>query len=116
MSVSVDVKPESYPNPINLKSQGLIPVGLLGGAEFSVANVDLSTVQFHPMDRCEQAVAPKKSAFTDINHDGYTDIIFHFATQEVRFQPGDSSACLHGTLLDTGRHFCGHDTVMIKGE
>jgi len=113
--VTIDIKPGGYPNPINPNSAGLTPVALLGSATFDVASVDTGTVTFHPMGRCEQAVPPKRLAFTDVNNDGYTDILFHFKTRDVGFQPGDTAACLHGTLLETGEHFCGHDDIVIVG-
>ena len=112
IEATIDVRPGSYPNPINLGSQGVVPVALLGNAVFDVATVDMSTVLFHPMGRCEQAAAPQRYALTDVNSDGYPDLIFHFVTQEVGFQPGDTAACLHGTLF-TGEHFCGHDAISI---
>jgi len=87
---------------------------LLGSDTFDVSAVDPSTVRFHPMGRCEQAAAPARYALTDVNGDGYTDLILHFRTQEVGFQPEDTAACLHG-YLSNGKHFCGHDTVIIIG-
>lgn len=115
ISVTIDVKPGSCPNPINLKSEGLLPVALLGSAEFNVIDVELSTVQLHPMDRCEQAVAPVRYAFADVDGDGFVDIVFHFVAKEVGFQPGDTGACLHGTLEGSGQHFCGHDAIVVIG-
>ena len=112
--VTIDVKPGGYPNPINLKSGGVIPVALLGSATFDVTGVNLGTVGIHPMERPEEAVAPVRYAFSDVNNDGYMDIIFHFMTQETSFQPGDTAACLHGEL-NSGEHFCGHNTVVIIG-
>lgn len=112
--VTIDIKPGSYPNPVNLKSEGLIPVALLGSTTLNVANVDLGTIGFHPMGRCEQAIEPARYRFTDVNGDDYTDIIFHFEAQEVGFQPEDTGACLHG-ILKSGEHFCGHDSVVIIG-
>ena len=111
---NIDIKPGSFPNPVNLKSEGIIPVALLGSPTFDVANVDLLTVGFHPMSRCDQPAAPVKYSFSDVNRDGYGDITFHFKTQDIGFQPGDTAACLHGNLA-TGEHFCGHDAVSIVG-
>ena len=112
--VTIDVKPGSYPNPVNLKSEGLVPVALLGSGTFDVYNVDPGTIEFHPMGRCEQVVAPVRYAFEDVNQDGYVDTVFHFKTQEAGFQAGDTEACLHGNL-NSGQHFCGHDTIVIIG-
>jgi hypothetical protein len=66
----------------------------------------------HPEDRCEEVVAPVKFSFTDVNKDGFTDIVFQFKTAELTLQVGDTEACLHG---DIGvQHFCGHDEVIVK--
>jgi hypothetical protein len=111
---TIDAKPGSDPNAINLRSEGLIPVALLGSATFSVVSVDPTTVRLHPMGRCEQAAAPVKQASRDVNQDGYTDIIFHFIVKNVGLQPGDTAVCLHGYLY-SGMHFCGHDEVVIVG-
>ena len=111
---TIDIRPGGYPNPVNLRSEGLVPVALLGSETFDVYSVDLSTVRFHPMGRCEQAATAVKHVFTDVNKDGYGDILFHFVTGEVGFQAGDTAACLHGDLTG-GQHFCGHDAIVVVG-
>lgn len=114
ISVMIDVKPGTFPNAVNLKSKGLVPVALLGSDTFDVYNVDPGTVGLHPMGRCEQMAAPVRYAFEDVNKDGYTDTVFHFKIQETGLQAGDTEACLHGNLTG-GQHFCGHDSVVILG-
>jgi len=110
--VNVDVKPGSYPNVINLKSKGLVPVALLGGPDFSVSAVDGGTVGFGRMH--EAGAAPIRFAFEDVNLDGFMDMVFKFEARATGLQPGDIEACLHGMLL-SGEHFCGHDAVIVIG-
>ena len=43
--VDVDIKPTSCPNPLNVKSGGVLPVAILGTEDFDVAEIDASTVQ-----------------------------------------------------------------------
>ena len=43
-TVDIDIKPTSCPNPLNVKSKGVLPVAILGTASFDVNDVDVSTV------------------------------------------------------------------------
>ena len=115
--VTIDVKPGGFPNPINLKSNGVIPVALFGAADFNVRDVIIGTVGLHPHDRPAGAIPPVRYAFEDVNKDGFMDIIFQFSTQALAplLQPGDTILCLHGNNPNvTPNHFCGMDTVVIK--
>jgi len=115
MHANIDVKPGSFPNAINIRSNGVVPVALFGSAEFDVHGVDVSTVRFGPMHHHDHqaGAAPRKYAFEDVNGDGYLDMIFHFETKAIGLQTGDTEACLHGE--HDGHHFCGHDSVKVIG-
>jgi len=39
LEVLVDIKPGSYPNPLNVKSKGVLPVAILGTTAFDVSDV-----------------------------------------------------------------------------
>ena len=80
MHVEIDIKPGSYPNSINIRSNGKVPVALFGSDMFDVTSVDIASVRLHPMDRPEGGAPVSKFAYTDLNSDGYLDIIFHFST------------------------------------
>lgn len=112
MHVSIDVKPGSYPNPINLKSKGLIPVALFGNAEFDVSQVNTASVTFGPIHHMDTGALAVKFRSEDVNLDGYPDMLFFFKPVATGLQPSDTTACLHGTLSD-GSHFCGHDEVRV---
>ena len=113
--VNIDVKPGSFPNAINMRSNGVVPVALLGSAEFDVHGVDTRTVTFGPMHHHEHGggTAALRYAFEDVNGDGYMDLIFHFATRATGLTSSDTEACLHGE--HEGHHFCGHDSVKVIG-
>jgi hypothetical protein len=112
LHVGVDIKPGSFPNTINLKSNGSVPVALLGSADFDVASVNLDTVRFGQMHEMESGAWALRSAPQDVNGDGYMDIVFHFKIKETGLESSDTMACLHGMTLG-GEQFCGHDAVKI---
>jgi len=103
--VRVDIRPGSDVNPINPSSQGVIPVALLGGADFNVDNVDVATLRFGPG---AAVPAHKQGAhFEDVNADGFTDLVSHFRTQQTGIQSSDSEACLSfDTLAGTAYQGC----------
>jgi len=115
IQASIDIKPGSYPNAINITSNGVIPVALLGSATFDVYTVDINTVEFGPMSQHMHGAGarPVRYAYEDVNNDGLVDLIFNFKTQDTGLQRDDTEACLHGTFV--GGHFCGHDTVKVIG-
>ena len=57
--VAIDIKPGSCPNPFNLDSRGVLPVAVLGGADFDVASVDPATLRL-------EGVAPLRWAREDV--------------------------------------------------
>ena len=88
--VPLDVKPRSCPNPLNVRSRGLLPVAILGTADFNIGDVDRTTLLL-------EGVAPKMMAFGDVatpfegepcdchelGPDGYMDLTIKFRRQEI---------------------------------
>jgi len=84
--VAIDIKPGSCPNPLNVKSQGVLPVAILGTESFDVTQVDPATVKL-------EGVAPLRWAIEDVatpsvecntfGPDGYLDLTLKFDTQEI---------------------------------
>ena len=48
LEVSVDVKPQSCPNPISLKSKGVLPVAILGTDILDVCDVNMASLELIP--------------------------------------------------------------------
>lgn len=124
--VDVDVLPT-----INLKSQGVIPVRLLGDACFDVTEIDPFSVRFGPAgagiahpkafghlggdsshDDSGMDDSSGDDHLGDADADGVRDLVLHFRTQATGIQPGDTKACLEGQTVD-GRNFYGCDWIRI---
>jgi hypothetical protein len=124
---ALDIKPTSCPNPLNPKSQGVLPVAILGLGDTDVNDIDVSTVLL-------EGVAPLRSHVNDVagpyegelcgcttdGPDGFDDLTLKFATQDIvaavgPVVPGDEIALtLTGQLVD-GREFELSDCMVIVG-
>jgi len=128
VSVPFDIKPGSCENPFNMKSKGVLPVAILGSADFDVATIDPASLRLegvkakmtaldHVMDvtgsACDPACAP-------LPNDDYMDMVAKFASTSVAealygASIGEPiSLRLTGNFLD-GRPFDAVDCVQIVG-
>jgi hypothetical protein len=107
LEIKIDIKPGSDSNPINLNSNGVIPVAILTDNDFDASTADVSTVLFGPSE-----AEPVHYAMEDVDHDGDADMILHFRTQEVGLEQQDTEAILIGQTMD-GIYFIGKDVVRI---
>lgn len=105
IAVSIDIKPGSYPNSINLGSRGVVPVAILTADAFDASIVDPATVVF-------AGAAPLRWAMEDVDYDGDLDLLFHFKTQELDLDMDSTEATLTGETFD-GMLIEGTDTVNI---
>jgi len=105
--IDVDVKPGSDRNPINVGSRGVIPVAILGSADFNVQDVDASSLAFG----VNGAHAEGQGEIDDVNDDGYPDLMLHFRTQSVGVEDGDTELCLSGANWD-GVRLEGCDSIV----
>lgn len=127
VEVSVDIKPQSCPNPINVKSNGVLPVAILGSDMLDVNDIDYDTVRL-------EGVAPLRGSYEDVaspviddaecacttkGADDYIDLALKFKTQEVIEILGD---LIDGELwmlyltgnLKNGTPIEGSDCIVIK--
>lgn len=126
--VSVDIKPTSCPNPLNLKSKGILPVAILGAEDFDVTEIDPATVQLEGVSPLRWSIEDVATLFdgnplecdecTEEGPDGYDDLTLKFRIQEIVAAIGEvvDRDCillgLTGTLLD-GTPFSGADIIRI---
>jgi len=96
IEVPLDIKPTSCPNPINTKSNGVIPVAILGTEDFDVTQIDPVTLEIlgvPPLTWAYEDVAtpfdPEGYTGDDCNAcstegpDGYTDLTLKFDAAEL---------------------------------
>jgi hypothetical protein len=107
--IAIDVKPGDYPNAINPRSNGVIPVAVVSSASFDATSIDRTTVRFGP----DQAV-PLTTSVEDVNSDGLKDLVFHFETQQTGLQCGDTAIVLIGKTTAL-QQIVGADSVQTVG-
>ena len=105
--VAIDIKPGSFPNSINPRSKGMIPVAILTTATFDATTVDPMSVRFGPAAALE---GHGRGHLEDVNADGLLDMSLHFRVQDAGLVCGLISAALTGTTFD-GEPFRGEDSV-----
>jgi hypothetical protein len=92
LAVDVDIKPTSCPNPLNVKSKGVLPVAILGAEDLDVTTID-------PLMITLAGVGPIRSALEDVaspvpadaeqcdctteGPDGFTDLTLKFDRQAI---------------------------------
>jgi hypothetical protein len=123
---TVDVKPDSCENSVNVNSKGVIPVGILASLDFDVNDIDLSTVRLN-------GVAPQMSSMADLggfyekdeacdcypeDFDGIMDLDLKFNTQEIVATLGgvaDGDQVVVSLSFDTndGESWTGEDCIWI---
>lgn len=109
LTVQIDIKPSSYPNSINLTSDGVIPVAILTTEIFDATSVDPLSVKFGPNGAKE---AHEKGHIEDVNYDGLPDLVLHFNVQDAGITCGDTEAFITGTTRD-GFMIRGSDAIEI---
>jgi hypothetical protein len=131
--IPVDIKPQSCRNPLNVGKKGVLPVAILGTADFDATEIDPATVELRgvaPLRWAMEDVATpyepyvgKQDAFdcTTEGPDGFMDLTLKFDAQEIVAALGEVSdgdvLVLHlgGRLTEEfGAHtFYGEDVVVI---
>jgi hypothetical protein len=129
----VDIKPGSCPNPLNIKSKGVLPIAILGTETFDVTRIAPDSVLLEGVAplrwSIEDVATPSEPVVgkqdcldcTDEGPDGFPDLTLKFDTQEVVdvIDPVADRECrvlqLTGDLKAEygGTTFMGEDVVTI---
>jgi hypothetical protein len=140
MGPFMDIKPGSCPNSFNRKSNGVLPVALLGTDSVDIAQVDFASLQLSRADGVGGSVMPndgppgpspsyedvsapfmgEECECAEMDPDGSMDLVLHFRTQdtvaalEMNGLPAGALVplVLQGTMLD-GTPFQATDCVRL---
>ena len=111
--MTIDIKPGSYPNSINLSSAGVVPVAILGSATFDATQVDPASVTLAGARIRLIGKGDKYSCNAeDVNADSFVDLVCHVVTAQFMIEPGDSIAVLEAQTFD-GQAMRGEDSIDI---
>jgi len=70
--VQIDIKPGSDPNSVNPRSNGVIPVAILGSDTLDVSTIDPATLIFTAVADDYADASPVHIGFEDVNDDGFS--------------------------------------------
>ncbi|HMH53502.1 MAG TPA: SBBP repeat-containing protein [Candidatus Acidoferrum sp.] len=112
LRVGIDIKPHSFPNSINLGSNGTVPVAILSTATFDARTVNPLTVTLASAPVKLKGKGTPMASFEDVNGDGRLDLVVHVETEALQMGETDSTAVLEGQTF-TGRTIRGTDSVRI---
>jgi len=130
--VTMDIKPQSCPNPLNVNSKGVLPIAVLGTEDFDVTQIDPATIELEGVDPLRWVLEDVATPYnpsgevgeymcTTDGPDGYQDLTLKFKTQEVvaalgSVEDGDIlTLMLTGNLLEEFGEtpIVGEDVVLI---
>lgn len=118
--VTIDIKPGSYPNSINLSARGVVSVAVLTTGDFDASQftpemAHLNDAATAMTDGCTGAMAQRWTR-DDVNGDGQPDLVFFFNTQDLPLTASSTAASLmaHGSYGSTSLHIMGTDSVKVK--
>lgn len=129
LKVAVDIKPLSCPNPLNVKSTGVLPVAVLGSEDFDVNSIDAASIRLAGIAPIRSSYEDAATPVSDSNEcncntdepDGFTDLILKFETQSImeaigEVNNGDELTLeLSGVLADD-TPIEGSDCIIIRGK
>jgi hypothetical protein len=129
--VPVDVKPQSCPNPFNTASQGVVPISVVGKADFDVSTIDPDSIRLNGVPPVRWEVRDGATPFvpysgkqscsadcTTYGADGVPDLELKFDVHQLVATLGhvEDRECrllrLTGRLL-SGLEFVGEDLLLV---
>jgi hypothetical protein len=110
LAVDIDIKPQSIPNCFNNNSHGVIPVAILGSADFDVSWISLDGLSFGGLnvrvkgnDKPQCSIEDVSGNFVDYPQggpDGHDDLVCQFVDDAaIMWDTGTGYAAVTGDLL-----------------
>ena len=84
--MTVDIKPGSVTNPLNLNGRGVLPVAILGGG-IELNDIDIDSLRLSAVDQIDPNEPDNPQVpvahlgghgLEDVNGDGIDDLMLHF--------------------------------------
>jgi len=121
IEVQIDIKPGSYPNSVNINGNGVIPVAVLGSADFDVTQIELYDetlpLTFNGLAVRVKGNGQPQCSIDDVSGpegvpDGFDDLVCQFVDDTEQWLEGDDIAEITGFLVD-GTPFAGSDEITV---
>lgn len=110
--VGIDIRPNAFPNVINLKSKGTVPVAILSAEDFDALTVDVPTIRLAGASARQKHKGEFKEINKDVNGDGLLDLVIHIEVSELQLDRNSTQAELTAKTQD-GTAIRGADAVTI---
>jgi len=111
--VTIDIKPGSDPNSINLSAAGVIPVAILSTVDFDATTVEPTSVS---LAGASVRMVGKSDKYLchqeDVNNDGLIDLVCQIYTAQFMVEEGETTAILEAETFD-GTKLRGEDYIRI---
>ena len=113
VEVAIDIRPGSERNPVNPKSNGVLPVGILSSETFDATRADPSTVFLEGAPVASPSAHGRfLTSVEDVDLDGLDDLIVKIETELLDLESPTGPATLVGETFE-GQPFWGTDNVTI---
>ncbi|MCK4849799.1 MAG: PEP-CTERM sorting domain-containing protein [Phycisphaerae bacterium] len=115
LDIGIDIRPGSDQNPVNLRSNGVLPVAILADAGFDVNDIELSSLVLDGATPRQKGNSGNVGSFEDVNGDGLMDLILQFWLDDLDIAQDTTELILEGLLNDGTTAFSGVDSIRLVG-
>jgi hypothetical protein len=111
-AVNIDVKPGTFPNSINIGSNGTVAVAIFSTPSFDARTVDPLSVTLAGASVELRGKGTPMASFEDVDGDGLLDLVVHVSTEALELSDGDTEVVLEGKTFG-GMSIQGTDSVRV---
>lgn len=112
LNAGVDIKPGDSLNRVNIKSNGVVTVAILGSATFDATSIDPSTVALGGAQAKPKGKSGNYGSLEDVNSDSYPDLAVQVPTRDISLT-GDAATAALTAFTFSGIPVFGSDSVNI---